>query len=334
MKTYDLIDDDFKILMIKDRAFYQYKKHDDSNTLIFNQYLTISTINWGLLYKQLLKRTQNHTVLYGKELTDIHSHDDKIQLTFNNTEMHDFDFVIFADGVNSFGRNFLHSQKSPSFAGYIAWRGKIDLKNSPTVEALLNKQPLYLYDKGVGFFYLIPSAEENIHTLNLLIYEKITPEHPFFKNNFSPTLQDDYIHHYRELVNAYFPAFARDLFLMVDKPFIQPIQDLLIDTHFRNNMLLTGDASTVLQPVTVSGALKGISDAIDLYEIFKQDHSIEKNLDQWNTTKFEKANNLFTLGKRLSDFYVLSPPPWESISQEEINVLWENIVRDTNWYMR
>ena len=337
MKGIDLIDENFSSINIKNREHYFYKKNDDSESFIFNQKTNMSTLNWELLYSQLSSRAE---VQYEHTLTKFERVGHQVRLFFSNGQIDEFDYVIFCDGVHSLGRQLLFSELFPSKLGYIAWRGKFELEKYSIIGRLLEKQLIYTCDIGLGFFYLIPSVEKGKYTINTLIYEKCSNHHPYsimqvqsgdYKNEIDKRLGD----YYKNLVNN-FPPFARNVFLMIKKPFIQSVQEFMAPKFYDKNLILAGDASCVLSPVTGSGASNGILDAIDLCDVFKSCHieDIDAQLNRWNLKKRTKLDGLMCLGKKLGDFYIMNSPDWTRTSAENIEKIWNAIVKPHDWYIK
>ncbi|MCX7124066.1 MAG: FAD-dependent monooxygenase [Gammaproteobacteria bacterium] len=340
LKQQDLIDPDFSPLIIEHRELYAYDKEKDQERLLVTQPTHISTMNWGLLYQQLKKHLPSELVNYEYKLMKIERHNTSTHLIFNNGQVLEFDYVIFTDGSQSIGRTFLFPQAQPEFAGYIAWRTAIITDDSDKIQRLLQRQPLYGYSRGIGFSYLIPSKNKNEHTINCLIYDKITDNHPLFngkmreanKNIPSHLLPESYLEYYRNLVQTEFPPFPRDLFSR-NIPFIQTIRDTLIDSYYENKIALIGDASTLLRPVTGSGATKGLQDSLELMKQLRRTGNIDQAFTAWSLTQARAAKHLFELGKSLSDFYVMDTPDWTTVTSTEIQELWNSITKNANWYI-
>lgn len=343
MKRLDLIDESFTSLFINDREYYKYNQGSDVESFIFKQKSNISTLNWYLLYEQLLKRVDKSAIFYDTEVESFESQSGFTKLNFKNHDEKVYDAVFFCDGVHSLGRRTLVPNIAPQFSGYVAWRGIVTLAlNSKYTRSLDNKQELFTYKNGLGFYYPIPSRLQGSLTLNSVIYEKINPGHLLgdlmegdgkrSRRIFSP---EKYTAHYQRLVNDNFSSRSREIFNSVKKPFLQPIMDLLLKNYFFNDScVLVGDASTLLQPVTGSGAVSAIEDAINIYEALLGCNSHVEALDLWSINKKLRAVELHALGRKLGDFYVLFAEKWQSYCAEDIIAEWNAITSMTDWYIK
>jgi salicylate hydroxylase len=333
MKKIGIVDQDISPSYIKHREHYYTDKNTNTEQLIFNTTSNISTLNWEILYRQLASRTK---VSYNHNLVALEEVDDKIHLSFDNNSQYICDFVIFCDGIHSLGRELISPCTKPIPSNYAAWRGKITLDPCDTTERLIDKQLLYMYRKGLGFFYFIPSLDKTKYTINALLYEKNINE-PTKSGTINEAVlsKKNSLEKYKKLLLD-LPPFARTLFNMVPEPFFQPIQSIIAEKFFYNNIILAGDAACTLEPITGSGASKGINDAIALAQIFSLSGTkeIKHQLNLWSNDKRMKMNNLAQLGYRLSDFYVMDPPHWETSSPETIQNLWNTITAPYEWYIK
>ena len=68
-------------------------------------------------------------VYVNHKLTGLIERNGHVELTFNDKDAYEFDFVIGADGNRSTVRSIIIGDDDPEFAGYVAWRGLV-----PTAE--------------------------------------------------------------------------------------------------------------------------------------------------------------------------------------------------------
>jgi 2-polyprenyl-6-methoxyphenol hydroxylase-like FAD-dependent oxidoreductase len=68
------------------------------------------------------------------------------------------DLVVFADGITSFGRSYLHPNVSPKYAGYVVWRGLVP---AGVVPAALLEHGLEVAERDGGHcvVYQVPDPE-------------------------------------------------------------------------------------------------------------------------------------------------------------------------------
>ena len=140
-----LIDIDFPKYSINKRQFFVYERELNKERLLTEHPIAMYIIHWGYLYQQLAKRLPQALVKYNHKLTHLLQENNKNILTFNNEVVERYDLVIFADGYDSIGRQFLFPEAKPTFANYIVWRGIVDGKNLSNNQRLIEHLTFSLY---------------------------------------------------------------------------------------------------------------------------------------------------------------------------------------------
>ncbi|MCH9770471.1 MAG: hypothetical protein K0U12_06290 [Gammaproteobacteria bacterium] len=344
LKQKDLLDQDFPSLPVKFRPILVADKPDNNERTLTTHPMHGGATNWQDLYSHLAKRVPEGMVQRGKTITHIKS-GDKIQLTINDGEQQEFDYVIFADGYKSLGRKFLYPDLEPHYCGYIVWRGTLARMDQETAKRLMETAPYYMYEKGHLVMYAIPNVNaknpQQDYIINWVLYETIEKDHPLFaadlnraKENItkaSITQKDkDYLH---QLVKQYLPAFPRDIVIDTQQPFTQSVYDIDIPHYYKDNICLIGDASILIRPHVVSGSTKSLQDAMALVDDLQKEADVRTALKNWDKRQTESAHNLFKLSQTIGDLFVTNVPDWHKLTKQQMDKLWHKVIAGKHWYL-
>lgn len=335
----ELLDPDFPSTPITQRVNCALDRTDNARHMVTHS-VDVAGVNWQHLREGLIRQLPENLVSYQSKVTNV-VHGSKITLTINGKESKDFDIVIFADGHRSLGRRTFFPHLNPNFAQSILWRG---LLKDPPEEMIqdLQHRILNVFSKNsLAFFYLIPDLDPRKCLLNWGIYEKVDSTHCLFqkdvsqakKNSAAGKMPSEYIDYFHTRLIQHVPKPLRKVVLETKHPFIQTIQDLLPPTYVQDNMVLIGDASTLLLPVTASGAAKALQDVLALGKAIKETQDVHKALNQWNQNQIQANDQLFQLGRKLIDFFLIKAPDWEKTTQAIFDHQWHAIVDKVNWTM-
>ena len=81
--------------------------------------------SWGAIYGALRSQFPSDRLNTGWELSGVTQAEGKAQALFSGSRHVQADFLIGADGAWSITRRDVFSEKVPTYAGYIAWRGTL-----------------------------------------------------------------------------------------------------------------------------------------------------------------------------------------------------------------
>jgi|GEM_PF-911906 len=312
-------------------------------------------IRWKTLYETLQKNIDRPRCHYNCNVTQIIDQKDQVELTINNHNRIKVDYLICADGYESIGRKTIFPKVHPEFSHYIAWRGVIQLDGGTLTELhgrpYNNEYYRYLYENGHLLIYPIPASAEDKyggekHLLNWVLYEKITPSHPLFKNNpalakqnFAPgTLPKSHCAYLTELTGYYFSGFPCSLIKKTVDPFVQPIFDVFVPHYVKGRICLVGDASILLRPHVGSNATKALKDAIALSNTVARElksstaPDISLAFKRWEGDQQKFAKQLFPLSRALGNLLVTHVPDLTTLTKEHMDELWKQTVSKYEWY--
>ena len=248
-----------KIIFFSSKNF---KKICDLNISDFNsencQYTTLKRSD----LINFLKKDIENLIKFNHNVSSINKENQKIQLTFENNEIFECDYLIISDGVFSKSRSLISNNKSqPKYNNTLAIRGKI------TNSSKIDNENISLF-LGSDFHQVIYPVNQNgdLNFIAIMKYE-LTLEQ---QKNYSLFKENSFIRKVLEKV----PKENKEFFDKIKELKIFPV---FVSKDFfktnNDNINFIGDAFFAFPPSFAQGASQSIEGA---YELFK---SIENNLE-------------------------------------------------------
>ena len=248
-----------KIIFFSSKNF---KKICDLNISDFNsencQYTTLKRSD----LINFLKKDIENLIKFNHNVSSINKENQKIQLTFENNEIFECDYLIISDGVFSKSRSLISKNKiQPKYNNTLAIRGKI------TNSSEIDNENISLF-LGSDFHQVIYPVNQN-GDLNFIAIMKygLTLEQ---QKNYSLFKENSFIRKVLEKV----PKENKEFFDKIKELKIFPV---FVSKDFfktnNDNINFIGDAFFAFPPSFAQGASQSIEGA---YELFK---SIENNLE-------------------------------------------------------
>ena len=248
-----------KIIFFSSKNF---KKICDLNISDFNsencQYTTLKRSD----LINFLKKDIENLIKFNHNVSSINKENQKIQLTFENNEIFEYDYLIISDGVFSKSRSLISNNKSqPKYNNTLAIRGKI------TNSSEIDNENISLF-LGSDFHQVIYPVNQNgdLNFIAIMKYE-LTLEQ---QKNYSLFKENSFIRKVLEKV----PKENKEFFDKIKELKIFPV--FVSKDFFKtndDNINFIGDAFFAFPPSFAQGASQSIEGA---YELFK---SIENNLE-------------------------------------------------------
>ena len=248
-----------KIIFFSSKNF---KKICDLNISDFNsencQYTTLKRSD----LINFLKKDIENLIKFNHNVSGIDKENQKIQLTFENNETFECDYLIISDGVFSKSKSLISNNKSPpKYNNTLAIRGKI------TNSSKIDNENISLF-LGSDFHQVIYPVTQNgdLNFIAIMKYE-LTLEQ---QKNYSLFKENSFIRKVLEKV----PKENKEFFDKIKELKIFPV---FVSKDFfktnNDNINFIGDAFFAFPPSFAQGASQSIEGA---YELFK---SIENNLE-------------------------------------------------------
>lgn len=346
----NLLDVDIPRLRVLRRSFFvKDKSNSRIGKKIWEQFpFSVSALNWGDIYQNLLKRVPTDAYHTGEAVSRIHLVANTCKVETSQGNHYQADLLIAADGIDSLIRKQIYPQVSAQYVNYIAWRGITD--NPAFVDQAMFDEniPYYVFPKGHLLLYCIPSANyqhSGKKLLNWVMYEnrrESSLENLLINNKGvhhsvslppgSLTLQ--HIEHLHQFSEESLPNEISSIICQTDKPFLQAVFDLQVTNYVKDKICFIGDAASVLRPHSASGTIKALQDSIQLARNFEkyQTNNLVAALDEWNQTQLATAQEQVLLSKTMGEALVTNPPNWENMNENLMDEWWKKVMSGKKWY--
>ncbi len=246
-----------KIIFFSSKNF---KKICDLNISDFNsencQYTTLKRSD----LINFLKKDIENLIKFNHNVSGIDKENQKIQLTFDNNETFECDYLIISDGVFSKSKSLISNNKSPpKYNNTLAIRGKI------TNSSKIDNENISLF-LGSDFHQVIYPVTQNgdLNFIAIMRYELTLEE----QKNYSLFKDNSFIRKVLEKV----PKENKEFFDKIKELKIFPV---FVSKDFfktnNDNINFIGDAFFAFPPSFAQGASQSIEGAYELYK------SIENN---------------------------------------------------------
>jgi 2,6-dihydroxypyridine 3-monooxygenase len=225
--------------------------------------------SYDVLYRRLLEAYGPERYHLAEECIGLDDADDP-SMAFATGRLEHADLVVFADGINSFGRRLLAPGAELHYVGYVAWRGTVaeDQVDPSAVEALADAITYHVLTDGHFITYPIPGRLRN-----WLWYWNMQPGAELESlltgaddTRFATSVPRGLVRpgHVSELARraeAKLPPPLAQALLATPDPFIQVIFDLAVERTATGRACLIGDAAFTARPHIAVGTAKAAEDA-------------------------------------------------------------------------
>ena len=226
-----------------------------------------------------LKQDLEKEIKFEHTISKIEQQDQIVKITFENNEIHEFDYLIISDGVFSKSKSLLSkNQIEPKFNDTLAIRGII-----PRSLNMADKKNISLF-LGSNFHYVIYPVSPNgdLNFIGLMKFKLSEDE----QKDYSLFNDDIFIKNILEKVPH------------INKKFFDNIENLKIFPVFvshdffevnNDNIHLIGDAFFAFSPSFAQGASQSIEGAYELFENIE--NNTESNFFRNRVNKTKMVNN-------------------------------------------
>ena len=276
--------------------------------------------SWGVLFNSLRRGFPNENYHPGFKLVNFAAADKQVKVRFENGREETGDLLVGGDGAWSAVRQKLLPEITPSYAGYVAWRGVVEENTLPLAlrETFLDKFTFFQMPLSHILCYAIPGADGDINAgkrrLNWVWYWNyreadelvalLTDRTGRKRRTSIPPGMVCPEHWQKQMANAraFLPPQFRALLEATPEPFAQPIRDLAVPQMVFGRVVLVGEAAFMLRPHTAAAAAKAAADGMALGKALQNgdDHLVE-NLRHFETQQMQMGLQLVNYGIRAGD---------------------------------
>ncbi|HCN05014.1 MAG TPA: monooxygenase [Bacteroidetes bacterium] len=240
------------------------------------------------LHRALLEELGDGSLRTGMSLVHIEKHDDGLELTFANGEVHRTDLVLGADGIHSTVRSAMGIPSHERFAGYTCWRGITS--HIPTG---INPQITTETWGPHGRFGIVPLSQNRIYWFATVNAEG--PHDAVFKTWRIADLRQHFRSYHAD-VNAVLDATHDEDVLWNDIRDLEPLT-----TYVGWRTVLLGDAAHATTPNMGQGACQAIESAAVLVRSLRRHSSLDDAIADYDRQRVPRARKIvdmsWTIGK-------------------------------------
>ncbi|RFU85378.1 monooxygenase [Streptomyces triticagri] len=282
---------------------------------------------WGSLWSELRRRVPEEVdYRSGAVVTSVEPADDGVVLGLADGRRERFDAVIGADGYRSLVRDTMFPDLSPTYAGYLGWRGTSPgaLMEAAAPAEFSEAGTVVGFPGGHCMIYTIPDGSGG-HRTNWVLYTVPPDDAPDGPRSGPPAeLTPELTESLRSLVAKHFPPYWAEAVLSTppDETLMQPIYDLEVPHYATGRLLLAGDAATVVRPHVGGGAVKALQDALVLEGAWRAADSWEEIADAYERDRTAVGSAMVGLGRRFGRAQVERTPDWAAMGQPEFESWW------------
>ena len=234
--------------------------------------------SWGRVFRSLRDRVPDATYHLGKSLIRVEQDAASVTAVFADGSRERGDLLIGADGGRSTVRELFLPDLQPDYAGYVAWRAKLDERDIPdAIREELVANYTYCLPPGELFLaYPVPGSNNETQpgkrAYNIVWYRPTTPERlaDFCTDATGkchgtsiapPLLRPDVIAWSKAQARALVAPQVAEIFERDPRPFFQAIFDLISPQIVFGRVALLGDAAFLVRPHPGAGTTKCAMDA-------------------------------------------------------------------------
>ena len=342
LKSEGLISEDFASFRINKMPFIgKLASAEPYGKMAWAMPMNLDVFHWNVLWRQLRNHVPDDRYHSGvKIVSALKGTNDKVMLTTEEGEKHEFDLVLFADGYHSTGRDLLFPDKQLKYRGYVLWRGLLHEsqigQKSPLSDEVLRLS--YPGKPGHNVVYFIPdqngSVKEGERIFNWAAYIPFTEEEleeimtdkagEHRVGTLPPgTMSEQVETRLKDFISQNNPSHYADIVKKTMDSYIQVIYTLDLDHYYKHNMCLIGDAGIVAQPFTGSGVFKGYHNVKDLIECLHEHKTLEEALDNWSKKQIENGKRLLALGEQMEKAFIWEQLDFAHAKEEETAAWWK-----------
>jgi 2-polyprenyl-6-methoxyphenol hydroxylase-like FAD-dependent oxidoreductase len=234
--------------------------------------------SWGRVFRSLRDCIPDATYHLGKSLLRVEQDAAGVTAIFADGTRERGDILVGADGGRSTVRELFLPGQQPDYAGYVAWRAKLDERDIPEpIRAELVANYTYCLPPGELFLaYPVPGSNNETQpgqrAYNIVWYRPTTPERladfctdATGKSHGTsippPLLRPDVIAWAKAQARSLVAPQVAEIFERDPRPFFQAIFDFASPKIVFGRVALLGDAAFLVRPHPGAGTTKCAMDA-------------------------------------------------------------------------
>ncbi|MCW2775097.1 MAG: monooxygenase FAD-binding protein [Nocardioides sp.] len=274
---------------------------------------------WNTIYRVLHEAFPATRYLLGRELTAFAAEGGDVQLRFGNGEVRHADLLVCAEGINSASRHRMLPEVTPSYAGYVGWRGTVpEATLTPTTfEALHDAITYQVLPNSHILVYPIPglngSVEPGTRLMNMVWYRNVPASQlPAFLTDREGVRREvslppnqvraEQVEEMRCFADRNLAPPIAELVTSVAEPFVQAVFDIEVPRMAVGRACLVGDAAFVARPHAAAGTAKAAEDGWVLAEeLVRAGGQVDLALPRWERRQVALGASLLARTRQIGD---------------------------------
>jgi 2-polyprenyl-6-methoxyphenol hydroxylase-like FAD-dependent oxidoreductase len=271
--------------------------------------------SWDRIW-QRLRLQAGDLYRHGSALVSVAQDEQGVVARFDDGSEVTADLLVAADGIQSTVRRQLLPAVEPRYAGYVAWRGLVDMAElSEGAQQLVgNRFAFCLPDREQALGYPVDGDPGSRGRYNCVWYRPADPAQdlPRFLTGadgrqYSGAIPPDRLHPdvvarmRADATRLLAPAFA-EVMTKARQPMLQPIVDLEASAMTIGRVALLGDAAFVARPHVGMGTTKAASDARALADHMARHDDIDAALAAYGAERLAYGQRVVRRGRHLGAY--------------------------------
>jgi 2,6-dihydroxypyridine 3-monooxygenase len=275
--------------------------------------------SWNAAYRALMTGFPAQHYHLGREMVSFRAVGTKVEVTFAGAGARRVDLLVCADGITSTARAHLLPGVSPSYAGYVAWRGVLPESKlgAAAFDRLHDAITYQQLPAGHILVYPIPASEGSGRArdrlMNMVWYRNadheelervLTDRHGAARPVSVPPglVPPDLVRQLRDQARDLLAPAIADFVLRVEEPFIQAVFDIDVPQMAFGRVCLLGDAAFAVRPHAAAGTAKAAEDGWVLgEELLNAGGDVPAALQSWQRRQLKLGTELLARTRWIGD---------------------------------
>lgn len=275
--------------------------------------------SWNAVYRTLMDSFDRDRYHLSAEMASLSQTPDHVELVFTDGEVVETDLLVCADGINSTGRELLLPEVSPTYAGYIAWRGVIgEWELTPdTYEALHDALTYQLLPHSHILVYPIPGPDGAVaqgrRLMNIVWYRNVAEDaladlltdrdgHRHSVSLPPGAVRQQSVAEMRRHAAEHLAPPIAEVVGSIPEPFVQAVFDIEVPRMVEGRVCLLGDAAFAVRPHAAAGTAKAAEDGYVLaLELAAAGGEVVTALRRWEQRQMTLGQTLLERTREIGD---------------------------------
>lgn len=283
--------------------------------------LATYTTSWSTVYRALRDSLPDDVYRMGRQVVEVSRGDGSVTATLDDGEAATADLLVAAEGYRSSTREAFLPDRSPEYAGYVAYRGVVPEREVPPEYETRFGEIYNLFHAPDSQFLTYPvpgpdgEIERGARLINWVWYYRFSAGEELDallldnrgrqrSHSLPPGLMRESVRQEQiEIAESVLPPAMQWLVEATPEPFVQAIYDLASPRLAFGRACVIGDAAFFIRPHMAAGTVHAASDALELAESIYARDDVDDALAAWEPGQVALGYRLVEEAKRRGDRY-------------------------------